>query len=143
MLGTPGDNQVDCGCFVGQWNEDDFFGAEYFRSNWKNSHTFPGFDERDDSGRYGCGGADPGGKSGLCAEGDDLVEDDRWRSAAASSFASWPTSASSSTTVNIQADTALNNERNDLDIMQRRLDASVLLIKALGGGWDTSKLPKM
>ena len=36
---------------------------------------------------------------------------------------------------------ALNNERNDLDIMQRRLDASVLLIKALGGGWDTSKLP--
>ena len=36
---------------------------------------------------------------------------------------------------------ALNNERNDLDILQRRLDASVLLIKALGGGWDTSKLP--
>jgi NodT family efflux transporter outer membrane factor (OMF) lipoprotein len=38
---------------------------------------------------------------------------------------------------------ALNNERNDLDIMQRRLDASVLLIKALGGGWDTSKLPHL
>lgn len=38
---------------------------------------------------------------------------------------------------------ALNNERNDLDIMQRRLDASVLLIKALGGGWDTSQLPHM
>ena len=36
---------------------------------------------------------------------------------------------------------ALNNQRNDLDILQRRLDASVLLIKALGGGWDTSKLP--
>jgi NodT family efflux transporter outer membrane factor (OMF) lipoprotein len=36
---------------------------------------------------------------------------------------------------------ALNNERNDLDILERRLDASVLLIKALGGGWDTSKLP--
>jgi NodT family efflux transporter outer membrane factor (OMF) lipoprotein len=36
---------------------------------------------------------------------------------------------------------ALNNERNDLDILQRRLDASVLLIKALGGGWDVSKLP--
>ncbi len=36
---------------------------------------------------------------------------------------------------------ALNNQRNDLTIMQRRLDASVLLIKALGGGWDTSKLP--
>lgn len=36
---------------------------------------------------------------------------------------------------------ALNNQRNDLDILQRRLDASVLLIKALGGGWDVSKLP--
>ena len=36
---------------------------------------------------------------------------------------------------------ALNNERNDLDILQRRLDASVLLIKALGGGWDRSQLP--
>jgi len=36
---------------------------------------------------------------------------------------------------------ALNNQRNDLDILERRLDASVLLIKALGGGWDTSKLP--
>lgn len=36
---------------------------------------------------------------------------------------------------------ALYNERNDLYIMQRRLDASVLLIKALGGGWDTTKLP--
>jgi NodT family efflux transporter outer membrane factor (OMF) lipoprotein len=38
---------------------------------------------------------------------------------------------------------ALNNQRNDLTIMQRRLDASVLLIKAMGGGWDTSKLPKL
>jgi len=38
---------------------------------------------------------------------------------------------------------ALNDERNDLDIMQRRLDASVLLIKALGGGWDTTKLPAL
>jgi NodT family efflux transporter outer membrane factor (OMF) lipoprotein len=38
---------------------------------------------------------------------------------------------------------ALNNQRNDLDIFERRLDASVLLIKALGGGWDTTKLPKI
>jgi hypothetical protein len=36
---------------------------------------------------------------------------------------------------------ALNNQRNDLDILQRRLDASVLLVKALGGGWDATKLP--
>lgn len=38
---------------------------------------------------------------------------------------------------------ALNNQRNDLDILQRRLDASVLLVKALGGGWDTTQMPKM
>jgi NodT family efflux transporter outer membrane factor (OMF) lipoprotein len=30
---------------------------------------------------------------------------------------------------------ALLNERADIDLMRRRLDASVLLIKALGGGW--------
>jgi NodT family efflux transporter outer membrane factor (OMF) lipoprotein len=39
--------------------------------------------------------------------------------------------------------TALNNERNDIDIMRRQMDASVLLIKALGGGWNIGKLPKM
>ena len=38
---------------------------------------------------------------------------------------------------------ALNNQRNDLDILERRLDASVLLIKALGGGWDTTKIPTL
>jgi len=37
--------------------------------------------------------------------------------------------------------TALLNERNDIDIMRRRMDASVLLIKALGGGWTTAQLP--
>ena len=37
--------------------------------------------------------------------------------------------------------TALQNERNDIDIMRRRMDASVLLIKALGGGWTTAQLP--
>ena len=38
---------------------------------------------------------------------------------------------------------ALQNQRNDIDIMRRRLDASVLLIKALGGGWTTAQLPKL
>ncbi len=37
--------------------------------------------------------------------------------------------------------TALNNERNDIDILRRRMDGTVLLIKALGGGWDRSQLP--
>ncbi|HEX3744994.1 MAG TPA: efflux transporter outer membrane subunit [Bryobacteraceae bacterium] len=37
--------------------------------------------------------------------------------------------------------TALANERLAVDILRRRMDASVLLIKALGGGWDRSKLP--
>ena len=37
---------------------------------------------------------------------------------------------------------ALQNERNNVDIQRRRMDASVLLIKALGGGWSTAELPK-
>jgi NodT family efflux transporter outer membrane factor (OMF) lipoprotein len=39
--------------------------------------------------------------------------------------------------------TALSNERNDIDIMRREMDASVLLIKALGGGWSVASLPKL
>jgi outer membrane protein TolC len=38
---------------------------------------------------------------------------------------------------------ALQNERNGVDILRRRMDASVLLIKALGGGWKVSQLPKV
>jgi NodT family efflux transporter outer membrane factor (OMF) lipoprotein len=37
--------------------------------------------------------------------------------------------------------TALNNERNDIDILRRRMDATVLLVKVLGGGWDRTQLP--
>jgi NodT family efflux transporter outer membrane factor (OMF) lipoprotein len=36
---------------------------------------------------------------------------------------------------------ALNNEVTAVSIQNRRLAASVLLIKALGGGWDASMLP--
>jgi NodT family efflux transporter outer membrane factor (OMF) lipoprotein len=38
---------------------------------------------------------------------------------------------------------ALLNERNEVDIQRRRMDASVLLIKGLGGGWDVSSLPRI
>lgn len=38
---------------------------------------------------------------------------------------------------------ALENERTAVDIARRRMDASVSLIKALGGGWDVSQLPKL
>jgi NodT family efflux transporter outer membrane factor (OMF) lipoprotein len=36
---------------------------------------------------------------------------------------------------------ALLNQRNDIEIQLRRQQASVLLIKALGGGWSTQQLP--
>jgi outer membrane protein TolC len=35
---------------------------------------------------------------------------------------------------------ALNNKRTLIDILGRRMSASVLLIKALGGGWNVSEL---
>jgi NodT family efflux transporter outer membrane factor (OMF) lipoprotein len=38
---------------------------------------------------------------------------------------------------------ALSNERNDVDILRRRMDASVLLVKAVGGGWNVADLPKL
>jgi outer membrane protein TolC len=34
--------------------------------------------------------------------------------------------------------TALTNERTAIDIARRRLDASVLLVKAVGGLWDST-----
>ncbi|SDE78904.1 efflux transporter outer membrane subunit [Terriglobus roseus] len=36
----------------------------------------------------------------------------------------------------------LQNQRNDIDLQRRQLGATVLLVKALGGGWNTSQLPK-
>ena len=36
---------------------------------------------------------------------------------------------------------ALNNQRTALDILGRRMATSVLLVKALGGGWNASALP--
>jgi NodT family efflux transporter outer membrane factor (OMF) lipoprotein len=38
---------------------------------------------------------------------------------------------------------ALADERNDIDIQRRRMGATVLLIKALGGGWSESALPQL
>jgi outer membrane protein TolC len=44
----------------------------------------------------------------------------------------------------ITAQTAyLDNERNQVEIRRRRMDATVLLVKALGGGWTAAALPKL
>jgi outer membrane protein TolC len=38
---------------------------------------------------------------------------------------------------------ALSNERTAVDILTRRMNSSVLLIKALGGGWNAASLPSL
>jgi NodT family efflux transporter outer membrane factor (OMF) lipoprotein len=38
---------------------------------------------------------------------------------------------------------ALANQRAAVDILRRRMSAAVLLVKALGGGWDATKLPAL
>jgi len=53
----------------------------------------------------------------------------------ASAMMAWQDQVVVSQTVDLQ------NERNETDIRRRQMAASVLLIKALGGGWDTSQLP--
>jgi NodT family efflux transporter outer membrane factor (OMF) lipoprotein len=45
------------------------------------------------------------------------------------------------TSVIVAQTTALTNEESALAILQNRLTASVQLIAALGGGWDTTQLP--
>ena len=37
---------------------------------------------------------------------------------------------------------ALTNELNAVNILLRRMNASALLIKAIGGGWDVANLPQ-
>jgi len=41
----------------------------------------------------------------------------------------------------VEQSTTLANERIEVDLQRRRMEACVLLIKALGGGWNVSKLP--
>jgi outer membrane protein TolC len=38
---------------------------------------------------------------------------------------------------------ALNNQRTAVGLLERRMTSTVLLIKALGGGWDVSQLPSL
>jgi outer membrane protein TolC len=35
----------------------------------------------------------------------------------------------------------LADEKTEVDLLTRRMTESVLLIEALGGGWDTTQLP--
>jgi NodT family efflux transporter outer membrane factor (OMF) lipoprotein len=38
---------------------------------------------------------------------------------------------------------ALMNQRNDVDILRRRMEAGILLVKALGGDWNVADLPNL
>ena len=36
-----------------------------------------------------------------------------------------------------------SNEPNDVDILRRRMDANVVLIETMSGGWNVANLPKL
>jgi outer membrane protein TolC len=42
----------------------------------------------------------------------------------------------------IAESTLLTNQRTEADLESRQFAASVQLVRALGGGWDSSQLPK-
>jgi outer membrane protein TolC len=43
--------------------------------------------------------------------------------------------------VTVAQSVALNNQRTAVEILTRRMNASVLLMKGLGGGWQLATLP--
>jgi hypothetical protein len=44
--------------------------------------------------------------------------------------------------IDIPVIAVLTDRRNDIDIERRRMNASVILVNAVGGGWDTAQLPR-
>jgi NodT family efflux transporter outer membrane factor (OMF) lipoprotein len=63
--------------------------------------------------------------------------------ALAVSTAQYKAGTTSYLTVITSQATALSAERTAVELLTRRLTASVLLVQALGGGWDISQLPTM
>ena len=61
--------------------------------------------------------------------------------ALAVSTAQYKAGTTSYLTVITEQAIALNSERTAVELLTRRLTASVLLVQALGGGWDVSQLP--
>jgi len=79
----------------------------------------------------------------ILAEESSTVEDSvkSAERALALSSAQYRAGTTSYLTVITAQATALTAERTQVDLLTRRLTASVQLIQALGGGWDSSQLP--